>query len=192
MGVSYTVGSTFNPASPGAIGGTTPAAITGTTIDGDIFTSDTNFVSVGLGIAAAPAFAFPDGSGIYQAGAGLVDVSCTGVRAWTFDGYTLHQRVGGAGNFGAIEFLNGGIQVGSTGSGFVLYKSGGASLELRAAYAAVTSPFGFRSYTVATLPDATVVAGQTIYVSDASGTPCLAFSNGTVWKRCDDAATTVT
>ena len=49
------------------------------------------------------------------------------------------------------------------------------------------------TYTVATLPDASVVsAGSIVYVSDASGTPCIAFSDGSVWKRCDDASVTVT
>jgi hypothetical protein len=47
-----------------------------------------------------------------------------------------------------------------------------------------------KSYTVATLP-AVGVAGGIIYVSDAAVAPCLAFSNGTNWKRCDNAATTV-
>jgi hypothetical protein len=50
-----------------------------------------------------------------------------------------------------------------------------------------------RSYTVATLPDAsTVSAGSMVYVSDAAGTPCIAFSDGTNWQRCDDASVTVT
>jgi hypothetical protein len=47
-----------------------------------------------------------------------------------------------------------------------------------------------RSYTVATLPVATT-AGGIVYVSDAAVAPCLAFANGTNWKRCDNAATTV-
>ena len=47
-----------------------------------------------------------------------------------------------------------------------------------------------KSYTVATLP-AVGAAGGIVYVSDAAVAPCLAFSNGTNWKRCDNAATTV-
>lgn len=55
----------------------------------------------------------------------------------------------------------------------------------------VNGPIGFKSYTVATLPSAAVQAGQGVYVSDASGSPCLAISNGTNWKRCDDMTVTV-
>lgn len=48
----------------------------------------------------------------------------------------------------------------------------------------------FKSYTVGTLPAATL-AGGLVYVSNAAVAPCLAFTNGTDWKRCDNAATTV-
>ncbi len=59
---------------------------------------------------------------------------------------------------------------------------GGIGLGLRA---------DLKSYTVATLP-AAGVAGGIIYVSDAGGNgPCLAVSNGTNWKRCDNVSTTV-
>lgn len=51
-------------------------------------------------------------------------------------------------------------------------------------------PLTHRSYTVATLPSA-AIAGQEVYVSDAAVAPCLAFTNGANWKRCDNAATTV-
>lgn len=56
----------------------------------------------------------------------------------------------------------------------------------------LNGPLGFKSYTVATLPSAAIQAGQGVYVSDASGSPCLAISNGSVWKRCDDMTVTVT
>jgi len=54
---------------------------------------------------------------------------------------------------------------------------------------AVTVP----TYTVATAPDAsTVTAGTTIYVSNGvAGSPGLAFSDGTNWKRADTPATTI-
>lgn len=43
------------------------------------------------------------------------------------------------------------------------------------------------SFTVAGLPDAgTAGAGALGYVSDASGGAILAFSDGSVWRRCDD------
>jgi hypothetical protein len=48
------------------------------------------------------------------------------------------------------------------------------------------------SYTVATLPSAADNPRMMIYVSDAAGSPCMAFSDGTNWKRCDDASVTVT
>lgn len=54
----------------------------------------------------------------------------------------------------------------------------------------LSNPLTHKSYTVATLPSA-AIAGQEVYVSDAAVAPCLAFSNGTNWKRCDNAATTV-
>jgi hypothetical protein len=46
-----------------------------------------------------------------------------------------------------------------------------------------------KAYTVATTPSA-AIAGQTIYVTDgAAGSPIVAFSDGTNWKRTDTAAT---
>jgi len=47
------------------------------------------------------------------------------------------------------------------------------------------------TYTVATAPSAaTAGAGTLVYVSDgAAGSPILAFSDGTDWKRSDTGAT---
>ena len=46
------------------------------------------------------------------------------------------------------------------------------------------------TYTVATAPSAASIAGSLIYVSDgAAGSPILAFSDGTNWKRSDTGAT---
>ncbi len=43
------------------------------------------------------------------------------------------------------------------------------------------------SFTVATLPNAgTRGAGSFIYVSDAAGGSCIAFSDGTTWRRISD------
>ena len=51
---------------------------------------------------------------------------------------------------------------------------------------AVTVP----TFTVANAPAATDLAGTLIYVSNgAAGSPILAFSNGTDWKRSDTGAT---
>lgn len=45
----------------------------------------------------------------------------------------------------------------------------------------------FTAYTVATVPSASP-AGQMIYVSNgAAGSPIMAFSDGTNWKRVDTA-----
>ena len=55
----------------------------------------------------------------------------------------------------------------------------------------LNGPLGFKPYTVATLPSAAIQAGQGVYVSDAAVAPCLAVSDGTNWKRSDNAATTV-
>jgi hypothetical protein len=52
---------------------------------------------------------------------------------------------------------------------------------------------GLKSYTVATLPSASVQAGAMVFASDAGGNgPCAVVSNGTNWKRSDNASTTVT
>ena len=46
------------------------------------------------------------------------------------------------------------------------------------------------TYTVASAPAATSLAGTVIYVSNgAAGSPVLAFSNGTDWLRVDTLAT---
>ena len=46
------------------------------------------------------------------------------------------------------------------------------------------------TYTVATAPSAASIAGALIYASDgAAGSPILAFSDGTDWKRSDTGAT---
>lgn len=46
------------------------------------------------------------------------------------------------------------------------------------------------TYTVATAPSAASIAGSLVYVSDgAAGSPILAFSDGTDWKRSDTGAT---
>lgn len=46
------------------------------------------------------------------------------------------------------------------------------------------------TYTVAGAPSAASIAGTLIYVSNgAAGSPILAFSDGTNWKRSDTGAT---
>lgn len=45
------------------------------------------------------------------------------------------------------------------------------------------------TYTVATVPSASGIAGTIIYVSDAATNATLAFSDGTDWKRADTGLT---
>jgi hypothetical protein len=50
----------------------------------------------------------------------------------------------------------------------------------------------FKAYTVATVPPAAGNTGMMIYVSNgAAGSPCMAFSDGTNWKRVDTVATNI-
>jgi len=50
-----------------------------------------------------------------------------------------------------------------------------------------------RTFTVANAPSAVGRSGALIYVSNgASGSPCLAVSDGTVWKQVAITATTIT
>lgn len=54
----------------------------------------------------------------------------------------------------------------------------------------VTGAIQVPTYTVASAPAATSLAGTMIYVSNgAAGSPVIAFSDGTNWKRCDTLAT---
>ena len=67
---------------------------------------------------------------------------------------------------------------GSTWSEALVADPATASLTLSA-------PLGLASATVATLPSA-ATAGQLLHVSDESGGPVLAFSDGTAWRRVTD------
>lgn len=49
-------------------------------------------------------------------------------------------------------------------------------------------PIPHVSYTVATVPDATLWEGATIYVSNETGGKTIAFSDGTNWRRVQDRA----
>ena len=57
----------------------------------------------------------------------------------------------------------------------------------------ITGAATFPTYTVATAPSAiTAGAGSVIYTTDGvAGSPGLAFSDGTNWKRADTPATTI-
>ena len=49
-------------------------------------------------------------------------------------------------------------------------------------------PFALVSYTVATVPSAALFTGGLIFISNESGGPCPAYSDGTNWRRVYDAA----
>lgn len=49
-------------------------------------------------------------------------------------------------------------------------------------------PARLQSYSRTSLPSASTYPGAQIYVSDATGGACVAFSNGTNWLRCDTSA----
>ncbi|MEZ5810781.1 MAG: DUF2793 domain-containing protein [Rhizobiaceae bacterium] len=52
----------------------------------------------------------------------------------------------------------------------------------------VDGPVRVKSYTVAGAPSASGIAGAVIFVSDESGGPVIAFSDGTDWRRATDRA----
>lgn len=106
---------------------------------------------------------------------------------------------------GAVAILTFTLGIGSSAVAvrpLVQIKNGGTSVVEVSAAGAMTIDGGsapaltmggrvnLKSYTFATLP-AVGVAGGLVYVSDAAVNPCVAFSNGTNWKRCDNAGTTV-
>ena len=53
---------------------------------------------------------------------------------------------------------------------------------------AMTAPLRLKSYTVATVPTASLYTGALIHVSDETGGAITAFSDGTDWRRCTDRA----
>ena len=52
----------------------------------------------------------------------------------------------------------------------------------------VEGPVKVKSYTKAALPEASIGAGQILYVSDEAGGATLAFSDGAAWRRVQDRA----
>lgn len=63
-----------------------------------------------------------------------------------------------------------------------------AATEAAARGAVGAAPAALDSYTVATVPSASARARQTIYVSNESGGPVPAFSDGANWRRVTDRA----
>lgn len=60
-------------------------------------------------------------------------------------------------------------------------------VDLQNSYTRQNSTHRAPSYTVATLPSASV-AGKQIFVSDETGGAVMAFSDGTNWRRVTDRA----
>lgn len=187
MGSSYTP--PVNLASPGPIGGTTPAAVAGTTF------------RAGDGTVGAPSFSFTSATntGFYQGGAHQIYTAHNGSVGWIISAGSLYAVGAGvllpnAGTAGSPSLQN--INTGTDGvyfpGGNVVGISTNAVLRFSVSTTLVIStlPISLPSFTVGTVPSASP-AGQLIYVSDAAVAPCVAFSNGTVWKRCDNAGTTV-
>lgn len=117
--------------------------------------------------------------GVSYTGSGAVTAASTFVA-------TPAVNSGGGSIATTIQFRAEALAVGTTRWSFwaesdAAFLGGGATFDARA---------NFKSYTVATLP-AAGVGGGAVYVSDAAVAACIAFSNGTNWKRCDNAATTV-
>jgi hypothetical protein len=52
----------------------------------------------------------------------------------------------------------------------------------------MTHPLPLKSYTVATLPTASLWEGAIVYVSNESGGKTIAFSDGLAWRRAQDRA----
>lgn len=134
------------------------------TFSNKIVTSATSTASAGLNL--------PGGTAPTSPVAGDIWMTTSNVLFWR--GSAATNQIAGLGvvqTFSAFQTFSNGISVSSGNATF------GGLVNLR-------------SYTVATLPAATT-AGGIVYVSDAAVAPCLAFANGTNWKRCDNAATTV-
>lgn len=191
--------STVNLATPGAIGETTPAAGTFTTLT----TSDavTNVVpatgTAKIALSSPVGNTRADVTELFSITAGKYSRS---VYVILEDGRsTFGQLVAFSGGFtvqGAFAiYANAGFGECSNGTVGVTYPWKCSNLVATGTFdvtgvATHSARISLASYTVGTLPSASP-AGGLIYVSDAAVAPCVAFSNGTNWKRCDNAATTV-
>jgi len=120
-------GSSFNPASPGPIGGTTPAAITATTL------------TAGVGSIAAPSITFGDpDTGLYSNG-NLFSTTHDGVQGWQFglNGFYAQSAFAqiGAGSYTAanrpvLVVGNGTSGVGAPAANQVSLIAGSGSLDV--------------------------------------------------------------
>lgn len=172
-------GSAFNAAVPGPIGGTTPAAITGTTI-----TATTKFIAAD-GTSSLPAFTFANDldCGMYRTGANQIELSVNSAMrlqiANTFVAMGAIPCYFGDGTVGAPSigsYTNGGTGLWFSASATTMnFTTAGVNrMAMVAAGISVTVPIVLANYTVATLPSAsTSGAGATAFVTDASTTFAL-------------------
>jgi len=109
----------------------------------------------------------------------------------TLPGAGVVGKTGGASTPGPGTTIT--LATAATGNS-IPYRPAGGTLEVAtptAAAHATTKAYvdllQATSYAKASLPAATP-AGKIIYVTDATGGACIAFSNGTNWLRCDTSA----
>lgn len=160
-----------------------------TTVGGATVTATTKLLS-GDGSLATPSFAFSSDQdvGLYLFGAntGAITAGSAVAALWNASAFLIWDNllVGVASDANLSRVSAGLIGVGTGAAG-----STAGSLSLTNLTASARVNLG--SFTVGTLP-AAGAAGGMIYVSDAGGNgPCMAVSNGSAWKRCDNTSTTV-
>lgn len=128
------------------------------------------------------------GSNANAGGAGISGQLITGGNVSLAAGAGASSATGAAA--GGSFFIDGGQGYGTGAHGDIYLNNTRGNLRIQGG-AFFNARADLKSYTVATLPAAGAAAGV-IYVSDAGGNgPCLAISNGTNWKRCDNVSTTV-
>lgn len=114
-----------------------------------------------------------------SAGSGIEVIGSSGL-------IQAYDRTGGA----FVDATLKGLTVTLNANGSVVAVANTGALVVTG-YVSASTRFNLPSFTVLTLPDA-ALAGGMIYVSDAGGNgPCMAVTNGTNWKRCDNTGTTV-
>lgn len=135
-------------------------------------------------------FTYSNGGDInFQFNEGRLELSSSNTLGWS---PSSPNAVGPDTGFCRISTGLIGVTLGAAGFGGSIKCTNAEFVGTLAVTGATTlsSRLNVASYTVGTLP-AAGAAGGVIYVSDAAVAPCLAFSDGTNWKRCDNAATTV-
>jgi hypothetical protein len=181
----------FDPASPGAIGGTTPAAVTGTVA---VFDS--------IDVSADGIITIEDSGALKLSGTGTTNhTAFTGIGNWYGSLSVFQQGVGLIVQMGSLGPGVNGLSVESINlDGIMLRRSYspdkleinngtfGTYRDLYLRSLTASGPIVHASYTVATVPAAATYARGVIYVSDETGGATMAFSDGTNWRRFSDRA----